>query len=96
MEYEFHVGDRVIALEDLPPVRKGDTGTVCSEQKLGSYVRIRWDNPHNSYLYHSCGGNCEPGRGYNLQSVSFKLLEYEPNEGEDEDCCGFVLSDLFT
>lgn len=85
-ETVFHKGDRVIVVADCIDrnihVRRGLTGTVCSDRLDCGRVRIQWD----CYVHgHDCSGACKNGYGWNALPNEIKHLRSEALVEEETD-----------
>ena len=64
------VGDRVICIQGCY-VEKGDKGTIV--EVTNDYYGVKWDTLTTG---HSCGGRCEPGKGWDInKSRAVRLNE---------------------
>lgn len=91
-KFGFHLGDRVMFIEDEDcdcGVSYGDVGTVCH---FDSYrVGVRWDSMTSGARGHTCSGNCDRGHGWYVspKELSFEFPE-EPICMESDDLTAFM------
>ena len=92
----FKKGDRVVLLHDAKiNLKAGATGTVCCDKKEATtgLIRVRWDLECKKPGFHSCGGNCESGYGFNVGESFIELLDVCPVNEMDFD---ILNDDLFS
>lgn len=89
-------GDRVILKINIPPkdLFIGDSGTVVGREPGSGLTRVRWDLEGPRSGFHSCGGHCEEGFGWNVAQFNL-ALESKSLISEDFDISPDELLGLF-
>lgn len=84
-EHRFRINDRICARVDYPDsnlkISAGDSGIVCNIGDDCERIGVRWDNFVDG---HDCGGTCEFGFGYWVDSTCIELDELSDVEIKDE------------
>ena len=92
---KFNVGDRIECLVDNPAsnprLHVGSTGTIVHADH-DEVIRVRWDlEQPDLNFFHSCGGYCEHGYGWNVFDEQVCLVEDSPDiDISADDLCDFL------
>ena len=76
----FQKGDIVQLTEQIGKLGLyiGSTGTVVGIEPGTGLTRVRWDLDRPNRGFHSCGGKCDQGYGFNVRAEYLELVNVCP------------------